>query len=137
MNMIAAGKPFTFNKTTITPLHPVPEDKSDEVVDIEKRNKHIIISLPESVQRRWETNIFARLPFKPSLSPFRFHGKLCLFIDDASLFNEEKQPITNIVNGLYKAKIYFKFPSINEKDGDSYLKIKPVSIMLFNKSCPW
>ena len=137
MNMITTGKPYYYKGTTITPLVPVPQDKSDELVDIEKRNNHLIVSFPESVQQRWESQIFHRLPTQPTLSPFRFRGKLCVFLNGATLYNEKKESITDIADGAYRGKLFFQFPSITEKDGDSKLTIKLVSLIIMNNTCPW
>ena len=137
MNNFTAGKSYSYNGVTITPLQPVLEDKADEIMEIQKRKNYVVITFPESVQRRWEAQIFQRLPIKPTLSPFRFRGKLCVFLNSTTLYNQDKELVANIEDGFYHGKLFFQFPSINEKDGETCLKIKLLSIILMNKTCPW
>ena len=137
MSLILAGMPYIFNGVTITPMQPVLEDKADDILEIEKRENHVIITFPENMQRRWEATIFSRLPLKPSLSPFRFRGRLCFFLNNTTFYGEDKVPITNLENGTYRGKVHFCFPSVNEKDGNTSLKIKLLSILLSKKPCPW
>ena len=137
MSKSLAGKPFKYNGTTITPILPILEEKGEDILEIQKRDKHVIITFPESVQKRFESKLFSRLPMKPSLAPFRFRGRLCFFIDNADFYDEDKQTVRNVEDGTYQGKVHLQIPSINEKDGETYLKIKLVSILLFKKPCPW
>ena len=137
MSQILAGMPYIYKGVTITPLLPALEDKGEDILLMQKRDKQVIITFPEQVQRRWEAIIFSRLPIKPSLSPFRFRGKLCLFLNGTTFYGEDKQPIANITDGSYRVKARFQFLSINEKDGETRLKIKLLSIMLMKEPCPW
>ena len=130
MSLIAAGKPFNYKGTTITPLKPVLEDKGEDILEVQKRDNHVIITFPEATQRRFETDVFSHLPIKPTLSPFRFRGRLCLFYDDAIFLNEDKEAIHHLENGIYRGRIHLRMPSINEKDGETYLKMKLVSLIL-------
>ena len=130
MSNIKAGKPYNYKGTTITPLQPVPEDKGEEIVDIEKRDKHVVITFPASTQQRLEAEIFSCLPMKPSLSPFRFRGRVCCFIDNAGFYNEDMEKVDLPDNGFHRGRIHLQIPSINQKDGDTYLKIKLMSVIL-------
>ena len=137
MSQILAGKPYILSGITITPLVPVPQDKGEDIFPIQKRGQHIIYTIPDQVQRRWETQILNRLPIKPTLSPFRFRGRICFFLNDTTIYEEDKEPIANLEDGFYHGKVHFCFPSIHEKNGDKILKIKPLSIMICKEPCPW
>ena len=137
MSQILAGMPYILNGVTITPLIPVLQDKSEDIIPIQKCDKHIILTFPENMQRRWEATIFSRLPMKPSLSPFRFRGRFCFFINDTTFYGEDKESISNLEDGTYHGKVHFCFPSIHEKNGETSLKIKLLSILLCKEPCPW